>query len=97
MSDAEHVSRKELLKPNRMEKQLYAFVDHAYREKSLYMSVGIALLVLVVGIWGGWKYSQNERINQANLYHLALTKLNNPNLSPDERLSQGIVALQDYA
>ena len=96
MSDAEHVSRKELLKPNRMEKQLYAFVDHAYRKKSLYMSVGIALLVLVLGIWGGWKYSQNERINQANLYHLARAKLNNPILSPEERLSDGVAALQEF-
>ena len=50
------------------------------------MSVGIALLVLVLGIWGGWKYSQNERINQANLYHLARAKLNNPILSPEERV-----------
>ena len=96
MSDAEHVSRKELLKPNRMEKQLYAFVDHAYRKKSLYMSMGIALLVLVLGIWGGWKYSQNERINQANLYHLARAKLNNPILSPAERLSEGVAALQEF-
>ncbi len=96
MSDAEHVSRKELLKPNRMEKQLYAFVDHAYRKKSLYMSVGIALLVLVLGIWGGWKYSQNERINQANLYHLASAELNNPTLSPEERLSEGVAALQEF-
>jgi len=44
MSDAEHMSRKELLQPNRMEKQLYSFVDHAYRKKSLYMSAGIALV-----------------------------------------------------
>ena len=96
MSDAEHMSRKELLKPNRVEKQLYTFVDHAYRKKSLYMSLGIVLLVLVLGIWGGWKYLQNERINQANLYHLARAKLNNPTLSPEERLSEGVASLQEY-
>ena len=97
MSDAEHMSRKELLQPNRMEKQLYSFVDHAYRKKSLYISAGIALVVLILGIWGGWKYLQNERISQANLYHLARANLNNPALSPEERLSQGITALQEFA
>ena len=97
MSDAEHMSRKELLQPNRMEKQLYTFVDHAYRKKSLYISAGIALVVLILGIWGGWKYVQNERISQANLYHLARAKLNNLALSPEERLSQGITALQEFA
>jgi predicted negative regulator of RcsB-dependent stress response len=81
MSDAEHMSRKELLQPNRMEKQLYSFVDHAYRKKSLYISAVIALVVLILGIWGGWKYLQNERITQANLYHLARANLNNPILT----------------
>jgi predicted negative regulator of RcsB-dependent stress response len=97
MSDAEHMSRKELLQPNRMEKQLYSFVDHAYRKKSLYVSTGVAFVVLILGIWGGWKYVQNERINQANLYHLARAKLNNPALLPEERLSQGVAALEEFA
>ena len=96
MSEAGHMSRKELLQPNRVEKQLYTFVDHAYRKKSLYMTVGFVLLVLVLGIWGGWKYLQNERIDQANLYHLARAKLNNPTLSPEERLSEGVAALQEF-
>ena len=97
MGDAENMSRKELLQPNRMEKQLYSFVDHAYRKKSFYISAGIALVVLILGIWGGWKYVQEENIIQANLYHLARAKLNNPALSPKERLSQGITALQEFA
>ena len=96
MSDAEHMSRKELLQPNRMEKHLYSFVDHAYRKKSLYVSAGIAFVVLVLGTWGVWKYLQNERINQANLYHLARAKLNNSALSLEERLNQGISALQEF-
>ncbi len=37
MSDAEQMSRKELLQPNRLEKKLYAFADHAYRKKRLYI------------------------------------------------------------
>ena len=53
MSDVKHISRKERLQPNRMEKQLYSFVDHAYRKKNFYISAGIALVVLILGIWGG--------------------------------------------
>ena len=97
MSDAEHMTRKELLKPNRMEKQLYSFVDHVYRKKSLYISASIAVVVLILVIWGGWKYEQNERISQANLYHLARSKLNNPALPMEQRLSQGITALLKFS
>ena len=66
MSDAEQMSRKELLQPNRVEKKLYAFADHAYRKKRLYISAAVTVVVLILAIWGGWKYVQNERINQAN-------------------------------
>ena len=97
MSDAKHMSRKELLQPNRMEKKLYAFVDHAYHKKRFYISVAATVVVLILGIWGGWQYLQNERINQANLFHIAQAKLTNPALSEEERLSQGIAALQDFA
>ena len=75
MSDAEQMSRKELLQPNRLEKKLYAFVDHAYRKKRLYISAAVAVVVLILAIWGGWKYVQNERINQANQYHIARAML----------------------
>jgi len=86
MSDAEQMSRKELLQPNRLEKKLYAFVDHAYRKKRLYISAAVAVVVLILAILGGWKYVQNERINQANQYHIARSMLTNPALSEDERL-----------
>lgn len=97
MSDAEHMSRKELLQPNRMEKKLYALVDHAYRKKSLYISVAVAVVVLILGILGGWQYLQYERVKQANLFHIAKAKLTNPALSEKERLSLGIAALKDFA
>ena len=97
MSDAEHMSRKELLQPNRLEKKLYSFVDHAYRKKRLYIRAAIAVVVMILGIWGGWQYVKKERIEQANLFHIAHTKLSNPALSPEERLSQGIAALQEFA
>ena len=63
MSDAEQMSRKELLQQNRLEKKLFAFVDHAYRKKHLYISAAVAVVALILVIWGGWKYVQNERIN----------------------------------
>jgi len=97
MSDAEQMSRKELLQPNRLEKKLFAFVDHAYRKKRLYISAAVAVVVLILAIWGGWNYVQNERINQANQYHIARAMLTNPALSEDERLTQGISALRDFA
>jgi len=97
MSDAKQMSRKELLQPNRMEKKLYAFVDHAYRKKRMYISSASAVVILILGIWGGWQYLQNERINQANLFHIARAKLTNLSLSEEERLSKGIRALQDFA
>ena len=97
MSDAEQMSRKELLQPNRLEKKLYAFVDHVYRKKRLYISSAVAAVVLILSIWGGWKYLQNERISQANQYHIARAMLTNPALSEDERLTQGISALRDFA
>ena len=97
MSDAEQMSRKELLQPNRLEKKLYAFADHAYRKKRLYISAAVTVVVLILAIWGGWKYVQNERINQANQYHIARAMLTNTALSEDERLTQGISALRDFA
>ncbi|MBC8260055.1 MAG: tetratricopeptide repeat protein [SAR324 cluster bacterium] len=97
MSDAEHMSRKELLQPNRMEKKLYAFVDHAYRKKRLYIGAGVAVITLIIGIWGGWQFVQSQRVNQANLFHIARAKLSNPALSEQERFSQGIAALQEFA
>ena len=97
MSDAEQMSRKELLQPNRLEKKLFAFADHAYRKKHLYISAAVAVVALILAIWGGWKYVQNERINQANQYHIARAMLTNPALSEDERLTEGISALRDFA
>ena len=97
MSDANQISRKELLQPNRMEKKLYAFADHAYREKRLYISSVAIIFVLILAIWGGWKYVQNERVHQANQYHLARATLNNSALSEEERFTEGIKSLMDFA
>ena len=52
MSDAEQMSRKELLQPNRLEKKLYAFVDHAYRKKHLYISAAVAVCCIDSGNLG---------------------------------------------
>ena len=97
MSDAENMSRKELLQQNRFEKKLYAFADHAYRNKSIYIGAAVSLVVIILGTWGVWKYSQSERINQANLFHIARSKISNSALSNKERLNQGIAALQEFA
>ena len=97
MSEAEHINRKELLQQNRLEKRLYAFADHAYRNKRMYISAVVSLVIIILGIWGGWKYVQSERVNQANLFHIARSKISNPALSNEERLNQGIVALQEFA
>ena len=97
MSDAEHMNRKELLQQNRLEKKLYAFADHAYRNKRMYISAAVSVVVIILGTWGGWKYMQSERINQANLFHIARSKISNSALSNEERLNQGIAALQEFA
>ena len=97
MSDAENMSRKQLLQQNSFEKKLYAFADHAYRNKRYYISAALSLVVIVLGIWGGLQYVQSERVNQANLFHIARSKISNPSLSKEERINQGIVALQEFA
>ena len=97
MSDAEHMNRKELLQQNRLEKRLYAFADHAYRNKRMYISVAVSVVVIILGTWGGWKYVQSERVNQANLLRIARSKIINTALSNEERLNQGIAALQEFA
>ena len=97
MSDGEQISRKELLQPNRLEKKLYAIADHAYRKKPLYIGAAVTIGILILAIWGGWKYLHNERINEANQYQTARAILNNPALSEEERLTQGITALRDFA
>ena len=97
MSDAENMSRKELLQQNRLEKNLYAFADHAYRNKRIYISAAVSVVVIILGTWGGWKYVQSESVNQANLFHIARSKISNTALSNEERLNQGIAALQEFA
>ena len=97
MSYAEHMNRKELLQQNRLEKRLYAFADHAYRNKRMYISVAVSVVVIILGTWGGWKYVQSERVNQANLFHIARSKISNPALSDEEKLNQRIAALQEFA
>ncbi len=97
MSDAEQMSRKELLQQNRFEKKLYAFADHAYRNKPIYLTAALSVVIILLGIWGGWKYVQSERINQANLFHIARSSMSNPTLSKEERINQGIAALQEFA
>ena len=97
MSDAENMSRKELLQQNRFEKKLYAFADHAYRNKHMYLIAAVSVVVIILGTWGGWKYVQSERVNQANLFHIARSKISNTALSNEERLIQGIAALQEFA
>jgi len=97
MSDAEDMSRKKLLQQNRLEKKLYAFADHAYRNKRIYISAAVSVVVIILGTWGGWKYVQSERVNQANLFHIARSKISNSALSSEERLNQGIAALQEFA
>ena len=97
MSDAEHMSRKELLQQNRLEKKLYVFADHAYRNKRMYIGAALSVVLIILGTWGGWKYVQSERVNQANLFHIARSKISNSALSNEERLNQGIAALQEFA
>ncbi len=97
MSDAENMSRKDLLQQNRFEKKLYAFADHAYRKKNIYVIAAISLFVIIMGIWGGWKYLQSERVNQANLFHIARSKINNTASSNKEMVNNGIAALQEFA
>ena len=46
MSDVEDMSRKELLKQNRLEKKLYAFVDHTYRNKHMYIIAAVSLVII---------------------------------------------------
>ena len=70
MSDQDQMSRKELLQQNRLEKKLYAFADHAYRNKRNYIGAAVSLVVFIMGTWGVWKYVQSERVNQANLFTL---------------------------
>ena len=91
------MGRKELLQQNRLEKKLYAFADHAYRNTRMYVIAAVSVVVIILGTWGGWKYVQSERINQANLLHIARSKINNAALSNKERLNQGIAALQEFA
>ena len=55
MSDAENMSRKEILQQNRLEKKLYAFADHAYRNKRIFISAAVSVVVIILGTWGGWK------------------------------------------
>ena len=97
MSDAENMSRKELLQQNRLEKNLYAFAEHAYRNKRIYISAAVSVVVIILGTWGGWKYVQSESVNHANLFHIARSKISNTALSNEERLNQGIAALQEFA
>ena len=97
MSDVEHISRKELLRQNRLEKKLYTFADHAYRNKRIYISVAVSVVVIILVTWGGWKYLQSERVNQANLFHIARSKINTPALSNEGSLNVGIAALQEFA
>ena len=91
------MSRKELLQQNRLEKKIYAFADHAYRNKIMYIGAAVSVVVIILGTWGGWKYVQSERVNHANLFHIAKSKISNSPLSNKERLNQGIVALQEFA
>jgi len=97
MSEAEHMSRKELLQQNRLEKKLYAFADHAYRKKRMYISVAVSVVVIILGTWGGWKYVQSEHVNQANLFHIARSKIKDTALSNEQRINQGITDLQEFA
>ena len=97
MSDAENMTRKELLQPNKAERFLYSFVDHAYRKKRLYTIVGILLILIILTIWGIRQYLIQERIEEANLFHNARTKLVDLTISEEERMSQGILELQKFA
>ena len=96
MSEAEHMSRKELLQQNRFEKKLFAFADHAYKNRPFYIIAAISVVIIILGIWGGWKFVQSERVKQANLFHIARSKISNPSLSMDESLNQRIKALQEF-
>ena len=97
MSDAENLTRKEILQPNKAEKLLYTFVDHAYRKRSLYIIVGIFLILVILTVWGIRQYLTHEKIEQANLFHNARTKLGDLTITEEERMTQGILALQKFA
>ena len=96
MSDAENMTRKEILQPNKAEKLLYTFVDHAYRKRRLYIIFGIFLVSIILTVWGIRQYLAHERIEQANLFHNARTKFGDLTITEAERMSQGILALQKF-
>tara|TARA_Y100001970_G_C14156943_1_gene816132 strand:+ start:755 stop:1429 length:675 start_codon:yes stop_codon:yes gene_type:complete len=97
MSEVDKMSRKEVLQPNKAERLLYKLVDHVYRKRLNY-SILVGLLVFfLLTAWGINLYFQNERINQANLFHNAKLKLNDSTLSEEERTRQGVLALKEFA
>ena len=63
----------------------------------MYIIAAVSVVVVILGTWGGWKYDQSERVNHANLFHIARSKIINPALSNEEKLNQGIAALQEFA
>ena len=73
------------------------FADHAYRKKNIYFSAAALVLIVILGIWAGWKYIENERINESNLFHIAQSKINNSSLSEQEKINQEIFALKEFA
>ena len=96
MSDAEKMTRKEILQPNRAEKLLYSFVDHAYRKRRIYTIFCVLLIIIVLTIWGIRQYLIIERIEQANLFHNATSKLKDLSISDEVEMNKGLLSLQKF-
>ena len=96
MSTQKRMSRKELHQPDRVQLWLYGMVNYIVQHQQWFILGALLIVVCFFSIWGGVEYYKAEQIKLSDLFYSTQKVLYNPQLSPLDRQTQGLQALQEF-
>ncbi|MGK5090464.1 tetratricopeptide repeat protein [Deltaproteobacteria bacterium TL4] len=96
MSTQKKITRKELRQPDRVQETLYGFVNYVFQHKRPFVSGAVAMIVAILGIWGGFQYHQAQQVKKSVQYAEVQKQVEEASVSGKGKLDQGIKALQGF-
>ena len=96
MKDPEKMTREELLQQDRIQKNMYRFVNHLHVQQKRYWTGAIILGLVILGSWAGFEYQNMQQIKQAKLFYASSRSLNNTQLTFEQRNQMAQAGLEHF-
>lgn len=92
----EQFNRKDLKRPDQIQQWLFDAVNYMYIRRKVFIASTIGILVLIFGLFGGFKYHEYLEEKQAEQFYSAIAILNDKNISDIEKQKKAVVEFQKF-